>query len=426
MLPLLTLAGASGTTIVLNLAFSVVTAKVMGPTSRGVVAIALTIGTTTSLVFSLGTNVAARYYLPKRLSDVTFGDYQGLGIALMVIQCGAAFGIATWLIGTGRVYGGITAIILTVIYSGLSLLSYLLFDGLNAFNYVRTSQLISASGSLVQLVGVLVLWAWDSVSIDAVLLVLALGIGVQVLAALFVLTWTGHAQLPRIRRRSSVLLVRKGVPALGYNAGQSFTFRLDRYVIAGYLGPRPLGIYTVAVAGSEMLRVFPWAWGQMQVFRVASGAVDPNALRRRRFYVVLAMAPLLVLWGWLGPMAVHPLLGARYLGAVTPWRLLMIGEIGVALYSVDAAILNGMGRTKASGGSVLVALATVLALDLYMIPRWGLDGAGVASAVAYLLMGVLAEVVFRRILRRDSTTQVAAGEPAAVPFQEVDPEEGLE
>jgi O-antigen/teichoic acid export membrane protein len=186
-------------------------------------------------------------------------------------------------------------------------------------------------------------------------------------------------------------MLRKGLPAVGMNAGQSFTFRLDRYIVAGVLGPAPLGIYSVAVAGSEALRLLPSAWGQTAFYQIASGARSVSSLRRER-----QDHPALVLWGLAVPYVVRFTVGAAYTGAVTPWRILMIGEIGVMAYQIDSRLLASTGKTGPAGLAGVLGLVVVAILDVIWIPMWGLIGAAEASAIAYLVMGVGAAVALHR------------------------------
>jgi O-antigen/teichoic acid export membrane protein len=226
--------------------------------------------------------------------------------------------------------------------------------------------------------------------------VLAIGTLLQIGACLIVLAASDRLRPLRLRRRSLSLMLRKGLPAVGMNAGQSFTFRLDRYIVAGVLGPAPLGIYSVAVAGSEALRLLPSAWGQTAFYQIASGARSVSSLRRERRVILALMVPALVLWGLAVPYVVRFTVGAAYTGAVTPWRILMIGEIGVMAYQIDSRLLASTGKTGPAGLAGVLGLVVVAILDVIWIPMWGLIGAAEASAIAYLVMGVGAAVALHR------------------------------
>jgi O-antigen/teichoic acid export membrane protein len=379
-----------------NLALGLITARIMGPSGRGVIAVALTIGATTSLLFSLGVNTAARYYLPRADSEVTMGDYQAF-VGLMAVVAMAVSVVIAWAITSGNpTYGGWTTIWLAGIVSALTFVCYMEADALNAFGVLRGSALLSAASSAIEVGLVLVFALRHDVTTTTVLGVLALGALLQVGAYLIVLAASDRLRPLRVRRRSLSLMFRKGLPAIGMNAGQSFTFRLDRYIVAGVLGPAPLGIYSVAVAGSEALRIIPAAWGQTAFYQIASGARTVRSLRRERRLVLALMVPALMVWGLVVPYLVRWTVGGAYAGAVTPWRILLIGEIGVMAYQIDSRLLASTGKTGPAGLAGIVGLVVVAILDVIWIPMWGLIGAAEASAIAYLVMGVLASLALNR------------------------------
>jgi Na+-driven multidrug efflux pump len=102
------------------------------------------------------------------------------------------------------------------------------------------------------------------------------------------------------------------------------------------------------------------------------------------------MCPLLVLWGVVAHWVLVTVVGPAYGAGATPWRILLIGELGAMTYQVDSRILAARGRTRAAGFAGVVGLVVVVLLDLLMIPTFGLKGAAAASAIAYIAMGAVA------------------------------------
>jgi O-antigen/teichoic acid export membrane protein len=392
----LSLAVATAGATAFNLVLGLVTARILGPSGRGVVAVAITIGATTSLLFSLGTNTAARYYLPRRDGEVTMGDYQAFIAVMAIVSMGISLLIAWAITESNPTYGGWPTIWLSAVVSALTFLAYMESDALNAFGVLRGSALLSGASSAVEVVLVLVLAVFHQVTTRSVLGVLVIGMFLQICSILTVLARTHRLRALRLRRRSLALMFRKGLPSLGTNAGQSFTFRLDRYIVAGVLGPAPLGVYSVAVAGSEVLRMLPAAWGQTAFYQVASGARTVSSLRHERRLILTLMVPALIIWGLVAPYLVRLTVGGAYSGAVTPWRILLLGEIGVMAYQVDSCLLSSTGKTAAAGLGGAVGLVIVAILDVLWIPLWGLIGAAEASAIAYLAMGVVAALALHK------------------------------
>ncbi len=385
------LTGYSGLNALASLGLAVVTARDLGPSGRGVVALIVVIAATTSLVVSLGVNVSARYYLPRKDGGVTLGHYHGLGLVLTVVQ-GAMALVLVLAFAHHDGYGTALTILLMTGFCVGTMLVWLESDALNAFGHLSASALLNALCSVLQFALVLLVAGLWRLTLDGAMVVLDLGVLAQFLGCLAVLVARRHRVAPAFDRRAWWLMVRKGVPAIGMNAGLSLTFRFDRFVIAAALGSAPLGVYSIAVSGSEALRLFPAAWGQVAFYRVASSEAPLATVRRQRRRILLGMAAALGVWALVTPFLVHALLGPRYDGAIEPWRILLIGEIGIMAYQIDGRILAGLGRTAASGLAGLAGLVLVVPLDLVLIPRHGLVGAAVASAVAYLATGLAAMV----------------------------------
>lgn len=192
------------------------------------------------------------------------------------------------------------------------------------------------------------------------------------------------------------MLLRRGAPALGLTAGQSLTFRLDRFVIAFLIGPVAVGIYSVAAAISEILRIVPAGFGQIAMFRTASRSIGQRELDRARRIILIVMIPCLATLAWFAPLVIDVTFGPEFNGAVTPLRILLLGEIAIMSFQIDSRILAGRGLTKASGVSGMIGLISVLILDIALVPRFEIAGAAWASVVAYSAMGVSAYIFARR------------------------------
>lgn len=391
----LTLTLLTGINALFALLVALITARALGPSGRGIVALVVTIGATTSLGLSLGINTAARIYLPKKDSLVTFSHYNGLGLVLTVAQTIVASGAILAFAGRDH-FHTTSSVMLSIAYCSLQMMVWLEFDGLAAFGHFNVSALFYICGSVGQISLLAVFAAVGHLTLNGALVSLDVGLVIEVLACVILLAVKGHELRPKYERHAYRLLLRTGMPSMGLNAALSFTFRFDRFVIAAVMGSAPLGVYSIAVAGSEVLRLFPAAWGQIAFYRLASGTKHLPSLLRTRRLILMVMASSLLVWALITPELVHRLLGSRYDGAITPWRILLVGEIGIMAYQIDGRILAAVGRTTASGAAGFAGLILVIPLDLILIPSHGLVGAAAASSAAYVVTGLLAMIAVDR------------------------------
>jgi O-antigen/teichoic acid export membrane protein len=189
--------------------------------------------------------------------------------------------------------------------------------------------------------------------------------------------------------RPSLSLVRAG---LGYGlrlqgvalAGIAAA-RLDMILLPAFVNADDLGFYTIAVNVASMvitlfgclhMVVLPMATGPV------SGASVPVVERGVRLSLLGAAGCVLVLMT-AAPWLVSIVYGANYLPAVGPMRLLLPGLTLRAATSVLAAGLQAAGRPGSASIAQLSSLAVTVAGLVFLLPRFGIEGAALASSIAY-------------------------------------------
>lgn len=162
--------------------------------------------------------------------------------------------------------------------------------------------------------------------------------------------------------------------------------RVDLFLLA-WLGVAAfdIGLYATAAAIVAQLRVLPGAIG-VAILPQLAGAADSEAARltaaviRPSALLMLAIAAALAP---IGAVAIPLFFGASYAATVEPFLILLPGVAAVAISRVLARYFAAINRLRGMlvlGASVLVL--NVL-LNLLLIPRWGIEGAAVASLVSY-------------------------------------------
>ena len=95
--------------------------------------------------------------------------------------------------------------------------------------------------------------------------------------------------------------------------------------------------------------------------------------------------------------AIPLVMGAQYAGSVTPCQLLMPG-VAISIFSAtQAALAQALDRVRAASAVVIVLAALNVALDVALVPRYGMIGAAAATSAAFLLSGLLYFPLLNRI-----------------------------
>jgi O-antigen/teichoic acid export membrane protein len=173
--------------------------------------------------------------------------------------------------------------------------------------------------------------------------------------------------------------------------------RLDFAIVASLVGPSALGVYAVASRYAELLRLpglalnyvlYPSYAGQD---REVSADSAREAVRRLGWVPAALAVPMALLAPVLLPVAFGP----QFRAAVVPAWILLAGLAGTGVVAVFAAFLTGDGRPGLVSAAFGAGLVVTVALDLLLIPRYGVVGASWASTAAYLTTTAVVVACFR-------------------------------
>ena len=176
--------------------------------------------------------------------------------------------------------------------------------------------------------------------------------------------------------------------------------RLNRIVLAVAASTHSLGLFTIAIAVPETLRILPRAVGQVIADRARTGVDDVMDARRhaRLFMVghglVLAVAALV---GWL---IIPVVFGEGFRQAREVLVLLTVAEFVLTLHLMYQALLTGFGRPSGIGLPSVVGAVVMVVLNLTMIPAWGMQGAAWACLIGFSALAAVSIGWTNRELRR--------------------------
>jgi O-antigen/teichoic acid export membrane protein len=185
------------------------------------------------------------------------------------------------------------------------------------------------------------------------------------------------------------------------NVVQFLNYRLDQFLVASIVNVTALGVYSVAVAVAELLWVFPQAAGAVIFSKSSRGTADEmNRFTPKVFAasVVVTVAAGLVLIV-VGRPLITRLFGSGFDRAYTAMLLLLPGAVLLGPAKVLTNELAGRGLPGYNSMAAAVGMVLTIALDVALIPRWGINGAAVASSASYGVVAALAGYWFRKALR---------------------------
>lgn len=376
---LYTLAGRILRTV-LALALGVLVARTLGPYQRGLYALPTAVYT--GLVFAMftGISLSVSYFM---LTANAGREILSPAMAACAIFCavGAVPVVGAAALGHNAWAAVPAVLLLPPTGAGMLLLGYAI--GTKQVRWQTNYSVLSSSAMLVGVGAALLVF--DHTAMVAVTALAAVNIIVAA-ASLYAVFHDA-----RQRPGNAVALQ----PFLTYALRTGFVnlvtllnYRADLYIVAVLTTPSILGQYAVAISAAEGLLVITQVTAIVTSPHVGSmgkqDAADMTAACVRA--TLLIALPICILLCAMAPLIVQAFYGSAYLPLVPALRVLLIA---VLILSVASPISNfftlNRGKPEVALASAIAAAAVCLAISWMLVPRIGMIGAAIATAIAYLL-----------------------------------------
>jgi O-antigen/teichoic acid export membrane protein len=210
-------------------------------------------------------------------------------------------------------------------------------------------------------------------------------------------------------------LLREGWPLLLGGVAVIIYMRIDQVMLGQLAPPAELGLYAVAVRVSDAALFVPMAIqsafyaGLVRVHRDSPGRFDAYMQRVYDAQGLAAWGCVLGL-GLAGWLLIGPLFGADFTGALPMLLILLMALPSVFLGVGRGAMLTVRGWMWTVPLVTATGAVANVALNLWLIPRWGGEGAAVATVLSYTLAGIGTSALLAR-LRPTLPAQLRALDP---------------
>jgi len=202
----------------------------------------------------------------------------------------------------------------------------------------------------------------------------------------------------------SIPLFRDGVVigsrAILSNLPSLLLLRSDVFLVQHYLGPAPVGVYTVAVNVAEMVLVISSTLNTIAFAKASSEtASETSVIRSAKFSLfagVTFWAFLALTAWWLFPLAY----GIVFEASIVPCLIMMAGVSAWGFSSPLAGYIVGKeGYPRTYMAATWMGFLTNLILNIILIPHIGITGAALATAIAYSATTVVVLALFIKSAR---------------------------
>ena len=372
---------------------SVVGARILGPSSLGAAGVALTVGAIAALVANGGLNIATTYFLGKRPDDRRRIVERSLMLTAVASALAAGLVLLTVALIGGDVLGDpeIGLVVSTAVVAA-GIVSFEISGGMLLGLGLRPAylaqQVIEGVGSFVITAVVLLLIAPTATG-------MVVSAGVAYVVAAVIATAVAHRTVGAGRPVFDPGYAREALGmGLRGQIGNILNFlnlRLDLLLVPWLVDLGAAGIYLVLLRIAEAVTQVANAASALLFPAVARTEVRQTELTERTvratLTVVLAAGIAVAV---LAPWILTTFFGPAFASGSTALRLTMVAMLPLSVTRLLSGDLKGRGRAGLVSIGAGAALVVTVLLDLLLIPRFGFDGAAMASLVAYTVgAGVL-------------------------------------
>ncbi|MCZ7355870.1 MAG: flippase [Candidatus Methanoperedens sp.] len=186
-----------------------------------------------------------------------------------------------------------------------------------------------------------------------------------------------------------------GVQILGANAMATINYQADTLLIGYFLTAVDVGYYGVAVAFSTFIWLVPQAI-QTITYPATSEYWSTNnhvalqtMIDKSMKYTACILLPIGLGVGFFAKEIITIIFGSRFIYAVLPLEILIVGTVILGVAKSIGGAVTGVGRPDIGLKIVGISAITNVVFNILLIPKFGIAGAAVATAVSLSLASFL-------------------------------------
>jgi O-antigen/teichoic acid export membrane protein len=188
------------------------------------------------------------------------------------------------------------------------------------------------------------------------------------------------------------------------NITSYFTKNIDYLLIGVFLGPGPLGVYTLAFILTDSLRQQIWSVLSNVMFPVYAQLQD-DPIRVKQYYLgvvkynLIVLAPIMLILLFFSGTIIRLLFGTIWSAAAFPLQVMSLSAIVMTIGGTTGSVFRGLGRFDINFRITILSVIFV-ALPAFSIGIHlsGINGAAIALLVYQIALRVFFQIQMRRVV----------------------------
>jgi O-antigen/teichoic acid export membrane protein len=221
------------------------------------------------------------------------------------------------------------------------------------------------------------------------------------LGLIYIFYRTGHRLMYwRFNQAMARGILHDSLPLMLSGVAVTIYMDIDQVLIKNMLGNREAGIYAVAVKLSEFWSFIPGIiagslFPALVNAKRVSQELFENRMKKLYFFMFWFASSIAFITTTFAPLIVGILYGNQYLGAILPLQIYVWGQVAISIGFVLSQYLVTENYTRVSAISTVIGAVLNIALNLILIPRYGITGAAIATLISYSTV-VFSILIFKK------------------------------
>ena len=385
--------------LVSGIVTSIVIARVLGPTGKGIYALVMLAPSMLLLSGEFGITMANIFFIGKKKIKISvlssnsliFGLINGLFLILVFLLI-YPFIQDSIFKGVDSVY-----IYFILIIMPFSLATQYLGGILVGLLKIKQSCYITIVQTTINTVGIAtILLVLSGHIMNLLVFSMIMTISLFITYVLYIEKLTGFAK--KFSWKSFKKCFNYGSKGYLANIFTFFNYKLDMFMVNFFIGIAAVGYYSLSVGLAEMLWIIPSSIAFVLFPKVSSSekyeaSELTAAVCRHTFFLSLVLCVLAVLFS---KYAINIVYGDRFIPSYLPLMLLLPGILMGAISKHLSAYLNGIGKVIYAPIRATTGLIINIVLNLILIPNYGIRGAAIASSISYTVPSLLNNFYFAK------------------------------
>ena len=385
--------------LITSILISIITARVLSPEGRGQLSLILLIPMLSVTFGGMGMVHAINYYASRMPATKLIVNSFILSGLLSVLLVATTLPVVYISKNIFSMTLNKEILFLISIFIPFYLFNYCFISLLQGFYKIVIRNLLNVTHALLNLLLLVILIITLKLGVAGAVTAFVVAILlVTILSAIFVLK---EIEIKDIRLESGIIkqLLSFGLKSHIGNVLKDLSYRGDILIISYFLSTASVGYYVIAVTVAETIWRIPDAIGSVLLPRIArmdksnARAFTPVVSR-----IVLVPVMLLCLIIFLFREDIICLaFGNEFLPSSPALVILLPGILFLSIWKIIANDLIAQGYPAKYSITSGIALVTMVELDLWLIPLFGINGAALASTISYMAATVSIITIYSRV-----------------------------